>query len=112
MIGLDGDGYPVVEDLERIKGFKPFEDDVFAFMDELRGLWAYADSGYWKEEPDPDLPHHPDQRKYSLRTAGWSGNEETIATLQENPHFFWALFWHSTTRGGHYVFKVYQPKKA
>lgn len=108
---MDEDGYPTAEFLERITAFKPFDGDVFAFMASLRDEWAYADSGYWKEEDDPEEPYLLDQRKYAISTAGWSGNESIIQALQENPNYFWMLFWFSIQRGGHYVLKVYQPKK-
>jgi len=55
--------------------------------------WKYADCGYW--EQDGDI--------YHISTAGWSGNEEVIASLRDN-QVFWLMYWYQERRGGHYIF--------
>jgi hypothetical protein len=47
----------------------------------VRSLWKYADWS-WSQEG----------RRFSISTAGWSGNEELIEAMQEN-FIFWALCW-------------------
>ena len=42
-----------------------------------------------------------------FHTWGWSGNEDIINALRDNPIFF-ALYWLKTHRGGHYYFRVHK----
>lgn len=88
---LDEEGYPTEEFLEAIKKFDSIEKDIFEF---IKPYWKYANQGYWTQEVD----------SYHLSTGGWSGNEEIIRALQDN-FIFWSIWWQSSTRGGHFVFK-------
>lgn len=101
---MDEDGYPTEEELEAIRSWevKDIQRDFHGLFDYLkyRGLWKYAESGYWKEEIK-DGKH-----EYHLSTAGWSGNESIILAMQQN-YLWWSLFWLSSNRGGHYVFISY-----
>jgi hypothetical protein len=82
-------GYPTEETLEVIRKW-PYQD--------WDGLWAYVRE-VWRY---PEYVKGEDVVEIS--TGGWSGNEEVISALQQN-QMFWAMYWHSMTRGGHYVFK-------
>ena len=48
--------------------------------------------------------------KMTISTGGWSSHEAMINSLMEN-RMFWMLYWYSSTRGGHYVFKFWKPKE-
>ena len=87
--------YPTEDQLERIENW-PL-DDLPALMEYVHSIWSYADAGYWNWTAG--------ETKYSLSTAGWSGNEDIIRALMENT-MFWMLCWESSKRGGHYEFEV------
>lgn len=46
----------------------------------------------------------PGHVRVTLITGGWSGNEEVIGTLQQNPG--WGLSWERSERGGLHVLRV------
>jgi hypothetical protein len=94
---IDADGYPTEQTLDIITNFNPFTDNLDRFIDYLMSNWI---NGYPPEFDKED-------GILKLSTAGWSGCESVIEALQQN-HTFWTLFWYSTTRGGHYVFKFKQ----
>jgi len=62
-------------------------------LDAVRGIWQYADCGYW--EVDEHGAIH-------ASTGGWSGNEEIIGALQRNV-MIWGQIWLADRRGGHYI---------
>ena len=89
---LDKDGYPTEVLLEKIRTWKECNDtSLFQF---IRPAWKYAESGYWQESGE----------EFQISTGGWSGNESIIETMEAN-FIFWAMWWKSTERGGHYVFE-------
>jgi hypothetical protein len=91
---LDCDGYPTEECLNKIKDWKFEKDNDFRdFMEFIKSVWRYADFGYWTKE----------NGKYSISTGGWSGNEDIIRAMKSNA-LFWAFYWESSERGGHYEF--------
>jgi len=83
--------YPTEEELERIAKWDV--SDAQGLIEFIRGLWRYAEDGYFELSGD----------ELGLSTAGWSGNEEIIEALRRN-HLFWALHWKKSERGGHYYF--------
>ena len=93
---MDKDGYPDDNELKKIEewDFRNFP----ALMEYIYDLWAYKDSGYWKQEGNT----------YHISTAGWSGNESIVGALQEN-RMFWSCCWQQSKRGGHYIFKIVFP---
>lgn len=95
---FDADGYPTAGMLSKIAtwpgGKHPDWSDFFAY---IKAAWAYAEAGYWKEKDGV----------YELSTAGWSGNESIIDAMEKN-FVFWPLMWHSSTRGGHYIFRSHE----
>jgi hypothetical protein len=82
--------YPSEGELLTIRMWK--WDDLDGLMDFIRGIWAYADWG-WKQEGGT----------YNISTGGWSGNEDVIEAMESN-RMWWANYWHSSRRGGHYIF--------
>jgi hypothetical protein len=89
---FDADGYPTEKTLRTIRRW-PLQD-FKGLMEYIFEAWKYADWGWSRYG-----------RRYSISTAGWSGNEEIIGALNAN-RMFWSLCWHSSRRGGHYVFKI------
>jgi hypothetical protein len=89
--------YPTEEDLQRIREWPSTDlDGLMAFV---RACWKYADWGWLQEG-----------RRFSISTAGWSGNEELIEAMQEN-FVFWALCWQSSRKGGHFEFELLEPMR-
>lgn len=43
--------------------------------------------------------------RVEIATGGWSGVEDIISALMDN-HIFWATCWHSSHRGGLFVFEL------
>jgi len=94
IFSVDEDGYPTESTLRRITKW----DYTLGFANLLEGIrliWAYADCGYWKKY----------RNKYWISTAGWSGNESIMSSLQKN-RMFWGCSWVSSRVGGHYKFKL------
>jgi len=103
------DEYPTAEELAEIAGWDLLPEDrsytlaAHRLMEHVKGLWKYADTGYWSEQEVSDV--RGPEIEYTLHTGGWSGNEEIIEAL-EHMKMFWALYWWSSRRGGHYVFRI------
>lgn len=88
----DEHGYPVEEELEKIRQWNTTKENWHDFMEYIKSVWWMPDWGWSR---DGDI--------YHISTGGWSGNEDIVAAMQEN-HMFWIMYWHSSRRGGHYVF--------
>ncbi len=92
------DGYPDAEELKIVEEWDI--NDPFGLID-------FIESITWN--PDCCIEIKGKRVKYfEFHTAGWSGNEEIIESLQKN--MFWTLYWVKSYRGGHYYFKVYKLK--
>lgn len=93
---MDANHYPEAHELDKIKNWPITKGaDLHPFMDYIHERWKYADCGYFKRGT----------KYYRLSTGGWSGNESLIGAMIENV-MFWALFWESSKRGGHYMFEI------
>lgn len=94
---LDDSGYPTEKALKRIKTWPPDKEylHLMAFVDVL---WTYKDC----------FTCDPYNKVYTLRTAGWIGNESLISALKMNV-VFWNQCWLSSHRGGKHVFEIRQP---
>jgi hypothetical protein len=92
---LDECGYPLEEDLEKIRNFK---GNIRDFLKLIKECWNYADSnGFHLEEKEDFL-------RLELHTFGWSGNETVVSIL--NNTWFWCFYWQMSLRGGHYWFEI------
>ena len=100
---LDEDGYPTEDALFCVENWN-YEDPKgwFTF---IKNIWYLSDWG-WKESlefhnwrKDTEVIH------YSISTAGWSGNELIIKSMEKND-LLWHTTWYSSRRGGHYVFEI------
>jgi len=85
------DEYPEEDDLKDLREWNA--KDFEGCIQFLKEKWCWED--YFSLE---DGVAH-------ISTGGWSIHEEMVSALQEN-FVWWSLYWYSTTRGGHYVFKA------
>jgi hypothetical protein len=84
--------YPDDNELDTIKNWKVTDIASFHFlMGYIETLWHW--NGLFKFE----------DKKYTLITGGWSGNESIIGAMQENI-MLWMMYWESSYRGGKHVF--------
>ena len=93
--------YPTKQELSKIKKWNVLKRPI-DLLNFIRNIW-------WCGETACIIRNNPDTTLFELHTYGWSGNEEIINALQENP-MFWMLYWQKSTRGGHYYFEVYKLK--
>ena len=98
----DQDGYPSDDELQKVKHWDSI-GDPHGLVDFLEEIWHWPDWGIYREEGKTECSEKRCLNLF-LSTGGWSGNESIIGTLQSN--FFWALFWKSSRRGGHYEFEI------
>lgn len=90
---MDRDGYPTDEELDAIQ---KWGNNDFA------GLLNFVRDNAWNEEFGKWTRI---DRKYSLVTGGWSGNEEVLDAPQKN-RTFWLNCWRETHRGGMDKFEI------
>lgn len=92
---LDDDGYPTEETLTKIEewDFK----DWLGLIEFIESIWMHKDWGFVKKGKKVV--------RLELHTAGWSGNESIIHSLQKN-FGFWCVCWQKSITGGHYYFKI------
>ena len=86
---MDKNGYPEDHELEMISKWNP--GDYYGLMEYIKTLWIYDD--YFRQV----------NTTFYLSTGGWSGHEDIIAAMQNNTGW-WLFHWHSSKRGGHYIF--------
>lgn len=89
---VESDVYPTKLELQRIKTWPP--EDFDGLMNFVETLW-WPGSRYVQRRLDNVV---------ELSTSGWSGNEDIIEAIEAN-RIWWLLYWESSRRGGHYVFK-------
>lgn len=91
--------YPTEEEVLEIANWG--REDWIGLLSRLRGLWSYADVGFWHEAPSEH------GMEYHISTAGWSGNEELLDALKKaGEGMFWFMCWQQSRRGGHYIFQL------
>lgn len=99
---MDDDGYPTEELLEYIKNYKINSfGNALIILELVKDVWWSKNMLVWEEDGGDTL---------HMATGGWSGNESLIYAMQEN-YILWHLLWHSSTRGGKYVFDLANWKK-
>lgn len=92
--------YPTDSELEKIEKWDfSTPEKLLSLLDYLKECWQYGDVGYYELRGKNVL-------LLRLSTAGWSGNESLIESLERNVNLFWACFWEKSKRGGHYYFKI------
>ena len=100
---LDDEGYPTEYALDLIQSWHL--SDPRGWFDLIRGIWYYREWG-WKEAEAID-EFFNDQKITAIyvSTAGWSGNESIIKSMQKSD-MLWHLTWAQSRRGGHYIFEI------
>lgn len=83
--------YPSEQELDAIKVWD--YKDMRSCFDFIQSIWAYPEYAWIEED------------KLHLATGGWSGNEDIIWAMKENP-MLWLMTWESSHRGGKYVFDL------
>ena len=100
------------------KNCYPTEDEIDAIVNwpigDYKGLMEFVKSIWWMpdlswREQGPELSWREQGEIYHISTGGWSGNEEIISAMQDN-NLFWTMCWHSSRRGGHYIFEIMEDK--
>lgn len=99
---LDQDGYPTPKCLKKIAEW-PYGDPL-GWFEYIHSAWYFPDC--WDRDDDAIDDYFDDPViRFSISTAGWSGNESIIEAMQQNA-LLWAFHWVQSRRGGHYIFEV------
>ena len=99
---LDEDGYPTDEALQIIEEWH--WSDAKGWFEFVNSIWHLKSWG-WNEGLFKDDDGVEDTYQYHISTAGWSGNESIIRSMQKND-MLWRLNWVQSRRGGHYSFEL------
>ena len=95
------DCYPTEEELKVIEEWTG--KDVEAFLAYVETLWHWPDWGFKKKGKKIIY--------LELHTGGWSGNEDIIGALHKAwGKMFWFCYWEKSVKGGHYYFRIPNPK--
>jgi hypothetical protein len=104
---LDDDGYPTDAALDIIEMWDIM--DPKGWFDFIKSIWHIASWGWSEGESAHEYKEDKMVYQYHISTAGWSGNESIITRMQAND-MMWHLNWVQSSRGGHYIFELYQYK--
>lgn len=100
---LDSDGYPTDAALEIIELWP--NNDAKGWFAFIKNIWYMASWGWHEAKVDHEFRKDEQVYLYSISTAGWSGNESLIHSMEKNFQI-WGLVWKSSRRGGHYEFEL------
>lgn len=96
---LDEDGYPSNKTLYKIETWDfSNTQEIIKLFEFIKSIWRYS---LWQEYKD----EKENVMLYKISTAGWSGNEDIIMSMNNN-FKLWLIVWYSSKRGGHHKFKV------
>jgi len=105
---LDEDGYPTEAALEIIQAWH--WSDAKGWFEFIKSIWYMPSWGWWEGAADHEYRKDEKVYRYNISTAGWSGNESIISSMQKCD-MMWHLNWVSSRRGGHYVFELEEFKE-
>ena len=100
---LDEDGYPTDEALQIVEEWH--WSDPKGWFEFINGIWHLKSWGWCEGMLADDYNEGELSYQYHISTAGWSGNENLIRSMQKN-HMLWDLNWVQSRRGGHYIFEL------
>ena len=100
---LDDDGYPTdaAHDIVEIWHWM----DAKGWFEFIKSIWAYRSWGWHEGEEDHEWDASRKVYRYNISTAGWSGNEGLIRSMEKNG-MLWNTQWVQSRRGGHYIFEL------
>lgn len=104
---IDEDGYPTKSALDIVELWH--WNDSKGWFDFIKSLWYMSSWGWSEAEVDHSYKKNEKAYQYHISTAGWSGNESIIRSM-ENNWMMWHLNWVQSRRGGHYIFELYEVK--
>lgn len=104
---FDEDGYPRQKMLDKIREWRAIENP-HGLMTLMQALWHWGATQYEQYTEDDDLDRSIE--RYIFHTGGWSGNESLIRALSDNT-MYWLMYWWSSKRGGHYEFRIPNPRE-
>lgn len=99
---LDDDGYPTEAALKVVELWH--WNDSVGWFEFIKSIWHLASWGWSEGEVDHDWDKGEKVYRYTISTAGWSGNESIIRAMESN-NMFWHTTWVQSRRGGHYIFE-------
>jgi len=100
---IDEDGYPTDAALDIVETWH--WSDAKGWFDFIKSIWYMPSWGWGEGEADHEYRKDEKVYQYDISTAGWSGNESIISSMQKCD-MMWHLNWVSSRRGGHYVFEL------
>ena len=100
---LDDDGYPTeyALDLIRLWHFS----DPRGWFNFIQGIWYYREWGWKEAQAIDEIFKEKNITAIYVSTAGWSGNESIIKSMQKS-EMLWYMTWVQSRRGGHYIFEI------
>ena len=102
---LDDDGYPTQEALDVIETWFDYtEEGKRGWFEFIHSIWHLKSWGWSSGESTDEYNKDQKITLFEISTAGWSGNESIIATMQKN--ILWSITWVQSRRGGHYTFEI------
>ena len=100
---LDLAGYPTPDALRLIENWH--HEYVVTWFEFIHSMWYASDWGWQSEVVPHRFREGRNVMKFDVSTAGWSGNESIVKSMQKNEMLWWMTHY-QTTRGGHYIFEV------
>ena len=100
---LDEDGYPTQYALDFIQSWH--FSDPRGWFDFIQSIWYMRDWGWKEAEAIDEIFKEKNITAIYVSTAGWSGNESIIKSMQKSD-MLWHLTWVQSRRGGHYIFEI------
>jgi hypothetical protein len=100
---LDDDGYPTEYAIDIIQSWH--WSDPRGWFDLIQSIWYMRDWGWKEAEAIDEIFKEKNITAIYVSTAGWSGNESIIKSMQKSD-MLWYLTWVQSRRGGHYIFEI------
>lgn len=100
---LDEDGYPTNSALRLIEIW--WHEDAEGWLKFINSLWHLSSWGWHEVDETHEFYEDRKVHRYYISTAGWSGNESIIRSMEKN-EMLWHNIWVQSRRGGHYIFEL------
>ena len=100
---LDEDGYPTLYALDLIQAWH--FSDPRGWFNLIKSIWYMRDWGWKEAEAIDEIFKEKNITAIYVSTAGWSGNESIIKSMQKS-EMLWYMTWVQSRRGGHYIFEI------